>query len=80
MTANRLPPSKHEVSGCSSCPLAHEVVVEFESQDTVWLCGHPDVKDRCVSNENEAAIQIVPDFCPLIRAPLLLALDPEAQQ
>lgn len=71
---NRLPPNKHEVTGCSSCPLAHEVCVEFETQDTVWLCGHPEVKSRCVSNENEAAIETVPDFCPLVRAPLLLRI------
>lgn len=69
---NRIPPVKYEIAGCSSCPLAHEVCVEFETQDTVWLCGHPEGKDRCVSNENEAAIETVPDFCPLVRAPLLL--------
>lgn len=68
-SANRLPPSKHEVSGCSSCPL--RVVVDEDTSK----CGHPGDYERDVSGEEG-----VPDFCPLIRAPLLLVLDPEAQQ
>lgn len=71
-SANRLPPSKHEVSGCSSCPL-RATVIEGDGYETTHKCGHPDAPERDVTGEEG-----VPDFCPLIRAPLQLVLDPEA--
>lgn len=66
---NRLPVEKHEVSGCSDCPLRTTVVDSHAFADTHDKCGHPDVPERDVTDEEG-----VPDFCPLLRNPLLLVL------
>lgn len=78
--ANRFPASKHEVDGCSSCPLRvpapESQELDFEREDDAeYKCAHPETRDRDVTGEEG-----VPDFCPLERAPLLLALSPEARR
>lgn len=59
---NRLPPNKHEVTGCNNCPLRADL-----AEDETSKCQHPYDTLRDVTG-----IDGVPDFCPLVRAPLLL--------
>lgn len=73
MAANRLPSHKHHVTGCADCPLRVDEVRDFDAEiepETVSKCGHPEIRTRDVTGEED-----IPDFCPLIRAPLLLVLD-----
>lgn len=61
---NRLPPEKHEVTGCRDCPLSG-----WTDTGEALKCQHPDVTARDVTDEEG-----VPDFCPLLRAPLQLVI------
>jgi hypothetical protein len=63
---NRLPPSKVEVTGCGDCPL--RAAVEGVEGDELSECGHPEISARAVQHDAEEPA----DFCPLLRAPLLL--------
>jgi hypothetical protein len=46
------------------------VMLNEDEDEPVHECQHPDVPRRDVSGEMG-----VPEFCPLIRAPLLLVLE-----
>lgn len=78
-SANRLPANKHQVSGCSTCPLRNLVDEDdaylLGEHESAYECGHPEVTGRDVTGEEG-----VPDFCPLDRAPLLLVIHPEADR
>lgn len=79
MTATtRLPPTKVRVESCPECPFRGNVfepselqLVELE-ETTNNKCQHPGGNERDVTDEEG-----IPDFCPLIRAPLLVQLAKE---
>lgn len=60
------------MSGCASCPLRAEVAGE---EDISQKCAHPLERERDVTGEEG-----VPEFCPLLRGPLVLFLDPAVRE
>lgn len=68
---NRLPPSKTEITGCGDCPL--RAAVEGVDGDELSECGHPDIPARAVQHDADEPAE----FCPLLRAPLLVQLAPK---
>jgi hypothetical protein len=69
MARRPLPPNKAEVEGCEECPLRGMVNEDGDFETAAYECQHPEKSGRDVTGEEG-----VPDFCPLLRAPLLLSV------